>query len=57
MHSVGVQVKRLHDHTSSITDICFDNEAEYIASCSQGGVVTVSTVVGRLQPRYRKLPD
>ena len=37
------QVKRVEAHTAAVNQICFDEAAEYIASCSDDGSVAVST--------------
>ena len=36
------QVKRVEPHTAAVNQICFDEAAEYIASCSDDGSVSVS---------------
>ena len=37
-----VQVKQFAAHKSVVNDICFDEEADYIGSCSDDGSVAVS---------------
>ena len=37
------QVKRVQAHNAAVNQICFDEAAEYIASCSDDGSVAVST--------------
>jgi WD40 repeat protein len=39
------QVKRYTPHTAAVNDLCFDTEAEYLASCSEDGAVVVSDAV------------
>lgn len=38
-----MQVKTLSSHKAVINDICFDEQADFVASCSDDGSVSVST--------------
>ena len=46
------QVKRVEAHTAAVNQICFDEAAEYIASCSDDGSVAVSTASPLLMTRF-----
>ena len=37
-----MQVKEFPSHTATVNDICFDSEGEYIASCSDDGLVVIN---------------
>ena len=39
----GLQVKQFSAHKAVVNDICFDEQTEYIASCSDDGSVAVRT--------------
>lgn len=36
-----MQVKVLREHSREVTDLCFDEQAEYLASASSDGTVAV----------------
>lgn len=42
------QVRRFDDHNGTVNDLCFDEAAEFLASCSDDGFVVVGPLLKHL---------